>query len=63
MLGGKSSYNLLRYVRGNRKDYDDWAVDAPGWSYKEVLKYFLKLEDNTDEIYRTNGAYDITDVI
>lgn len=57
MLGGKSSYNLLRYVRGNRKDYDDWGEDSEGWNYKDILRYFLKIEDNTDDIYLTNGKY------
>ncbi|XP_066910425.1 glucose dehydrogenase [FAD, quinone]-like isoform X5 [Clytia hemisphaerica] len=50
LLGGSSSINALVYVRGNKKDYDDWAKQGnPGWSYDEVLPYFLKSEDQTDE--------------
>jgi choline dehydrogenase-like flavoprotein len=38
-------------VRGNKRDYDFWAVDNPGWSYDEVLPYFIKLEDNRNPYY------------
>ncbi|MFJ6263060.1 GMC family oxidoreductase [Rhodococcus erythropolis] len=50
MLGGCSSMNALIYMRGNRADYDGWAstLDAPGWSYDEVLPYFKRSENNAD---------------
>lgn len=39
--------NGMMYMRGSRKDYDNWAeMGNPGWSYNEVLPYFLKSEDN-----------------
>lgn len=39
--------NGMMYMRGSRKDYDDWArMGNPGWSYQEVLPYFIKSEDN-----------------
>ncbi|XP_030023285.2 glucose dehydrogenase [FAD, quinone] [Manduca sexta] len=47
VLGGTSVMNGMMYIRGSRKDYDDWAAAGiEGWSYQDVLPYFLKSEDN-----------------
>jgi len=44
-LGGTSSVNAMIAVRGNRRDYDDWAaLGLPGWGFAEVLPYFRRLE-------------------
>ncbi|WP_332872034.1 GMC family oxidoreductase [Streptomyces triticisoli] len=48
MLGGCSSMNAMIYIRGNRRDYDAWAAaGADGWSWQDVLPYFLRAEDFT----------------
>ena len=46
MLGGSSGSNAMIYIRGHRKDYDNWArMGADGWSYDEVLPYFKKSQN------------------
>lgn len=49
MLGGSSAINAMLYVRGNRRDYDNWAkFGNPTWDWESVLNYFKKSEDNQD---------------
>ncbi|GFW83967.1 glucose dehydrogenase [Trichonephila clavipes] len=63
VLGGSSVLNYMLYVRGNKKDYDNWErLGAKGWSWKNVLPYFLKSEDNRDPPlvesgYHATGGY------
>ncbi|XP_076249226.1 glucose dehydrogenase [FAD, quinone]-like [Calliopsis andreniformis] len=63
VLGGSSVLNAMIYVRGNRRDYDNWAsLGNTGWSYDEVLPYFLKSEDNRNPYlartpYHSTGGY------
>jgi choline dehydrogenase len=46
-LGGSSAINGLVYIRGQAEDYDHWAeLGNKGWSWDEVLPYFIKLETN-----------------
>ena len=47
VLGGGSSINAQIYTRGHAADYDGWARHGcKGWSYREVLSYFKRAEDN-----------------
>ncbi|MFF2392610.1 GMC family oxidoreductase [Nocardia sp. NPDC058114] len=46
VLGGSSSVNGMLFVRGNKKNFDDWAAEGcEGWDYAGVLPYFKRLED------------------
>ncbi len=47
VVGGSGSINGMVYFRGHPTDFDDWAAAGnPGWSYREVLPYFLRSENN-----------------
>jgi len=46
-LGGSSSINGLLWIRGQSSDYDNWRQQGNnGWSWNDVLPYFLKSENN-----------------
>ncbi|XP_025423009.1 glucose dehydrogenase [FAD, quinone]-like isoform X2 [Sipha flava] len=68
VMGGSSVLNYMIYTRGNKKDYDNWAkMGNTGWSYDEVLKYFIKSENanlsHSDMDYHgKHGLLSVTDI-
>lgn len=47
------------YVRGTRKDYDDWeSYGNTGWDYESVLKYFIKSENMIDVNIKQTPNFD-----
>jgi len=48
VLGGSSSINAMLYLRGQSRDYDEWAqlTDDRRWSWDEVLPVFKASEDH-----------------
>ncbi|KAK2581570.1 hypothetical protein KPH14_002079 [Odynerus spinipes] len=64
-VGGSSVVNYMIYARGGSADYDEWkALGNPGWSYKDVLPYFIKSENSylPDADYRYHGRGGYLDV-
>jgi len=52
-LGGSSSINGLLYIRGQEQDYDMWRqLGNVGWSWKDVLPYFLKSENTAIPVFK-----------
>jgi choline dehydrogenase len=66
VLGGSGSINAMVYVRGQPGDFDDWAAAGnPGWSYKEVLPYFIRLENHcwgASEYHGATGPIHVSDM-
>lgn len=67
VLGGSSSINGMVYYRGHPKDYDDWAAAGnSGWSYREVLPYFIRSENNetwrSSPYHGVSGPMNVTDI-
>lgn len=48
-VGGCSAINVQIAARGTPEDYDRWAADGcAGWSFKDVLGSFIRLETDAD---------------
>lgn len=59
-LGGSSSINYMVYVRGDPRNYDQWAneLGCDGWSYEECLPYFIKSENLLTSEKMQQGHHD-----
>ncbi|KAJ9596066.1 hypothetical protein L9F63_012734 [Diploptera punctata] len=61
VMGGSSTINFMIYTRGNKHNYNRWEqMGNPGWGYKDVLPYFLKLENMSIPELRTDSIYHST---
>jgi choline dehydrogenase-like flavoprotein len=50
-IGGGSIINGMCWARGGKADYDAWvALGNPGWGWNDLLPYFMKTENYTDDV-------------
>ncbi len=64
VLGGSSSINAMLYLRGQARDYDEWAqlTGDSGWSWQSVLPVFMNVEDHwrgADEKHGQGGEWHV----
>jgi choline dehydrogenase-like flavoprotein len=62
VLGGCSSINAMIYMRGQARDYDEWArmTGDSNWSWRSVLPVFKQSEDyfrGADEEHGAGGEW------
>ena len=62
VLGGCSSINAMLYLRGQTRDYDEWArlANDPSWSWESVLPVFKRSEDfhqGADAMHGAGGEW------
>ena len=66
VLGGSSSINGMLFVRGNKKNFDDWALDGcKGWGWDDVLPAYKKLENwegGASDVRGAGGPVQVTRV-
>ena len=66
LLGGSSSINAMVWIRGNARDFDDWAAEGnPGWSFADCLPFFKAIEHNgagADAWRGSGGPVHVADV-
>ncbi len=65
VLGGSSSINGLIYIRGQQRDFDVWRqLGCTGWSFDDVLPYFIRAEDQErsgDDWHGTGGPLAVSE--
>jgi choline dehydrogenase len=62
VLGGSSSINGMIYMRGQSRDYDEWArlTGDDSWCWDRILPLFMKSEDHhagADEFHGAGGEW------
>lgn len=62
VMGGCSSINGMIYMRGQARDYDQWAklTGDPSWRWDQVLPLFKKTEDyhkGADDYHGSGGEW------
>lgn len=66
VLGGCSSINGMVYIRGQQEDFERWsALGNEGWSYQEVLPYFIRSEHyerGADQYHGRAGPLWVSDI-
>ncbi|CCN36180.1 putative Choline dehydrogenase [Vibrio nigripulchritudo SO65] len=68
VLGGGSTVNAMVYMRGCEEDYQSWhqAVEGDGWSYQDVLPYYVQQEGNqrlNNELHGIDGPLKVSDPV
>lgn len=62
-LGGSSAINAMLYVRGHKRDYDEWAdLGCDGWDWDSVLPWFKQSERNMrggDDLHGDEGPLQV----
>ena len=67
VLGGSSSINAMCYIRGDARDYDEWArlTRDERWAWRNVLPLFKRSEANTrgaDALHGADGPLAVSDL-
>lgn len=69
VMGGSSVLNYMIFSRGHKKDYDNWEkLGNVGWSYKDILPYYMKLENYTvkgfenSPLHNSDGYLSVTSI-
>ncbi len=62
VLGGCSSINAMIYMRGQKRDYDEWAAltGDSGWNWDGVLPLYKRTEDHwrgADDAHGAGGEW------
>ena len=66
VIGGSGSINAMVHVRGQPHDFDDWAaLGNPGWSWADLLPFFIQSEDHdlgASDWHGAGGPQHVTDI-